>query len=112
MQTFKRSTTDKDLPSFGGLLNFDHLMSKIRLGEALSPILPSRNGWGKAKHFFDSFIAGAECLDDIDVLGLDAGLRRVLGGSTHHPKSLGNFLRAFSGEQLRRMNLALCRLAI
>ena len=112
MQTIKASTTDKDLTSFGGLLNFDHLMTKIGLEEALSPILPSRNGWDKAKHFFHSFIAGAECLDDIDVFGRDAGLRRVLGGSTYHPKSLGNFLRAFSGEQLRRMNLALCRLAI
>ena len=51
MQTIKASTTDKELTSFGGLLNFDHLMTKIRLEEVLSPILPSRNAWDEANIF-------------------------------------------------------------
>jgi hypothetical protein len=64
-------------------------------------MLPSRNGWDKAKPFFHSFIAGADCLDDTEVLGRDAGLCKILGGSTYHPKSLGNFLRSSRGRQPR-----------
>jgi hypothetical protein len=98
MQTIKALTINKALTSFGGLLNFDHLMTKIGLEVALLPILPSRNGWDTAKHFFHSFVAGADCLDDIDVLGRDSGLRKILRGSRYHPIFLGNFLQSFSGE--------------
>jgi hypothetical protein len=61
-------------------------------------------GGARPSIFSIVFFAGAECLGEIEFLGRDAGLRRVLGESMHHPKSLGNFLRTFSVELLRRMN--------
>jgi len=64
--------TDKSLSSFSGLKIFDDLISKFKIKNFVNPFLPKKernsgfHSWNKFYAILMGFIAGAECLDDID----------------------------------------------
>lgn len=53
------------------------------------------------------FQAGADCLDDMDRLAQDEGFKAVAGGKVYTAKADGDFLRAFSNENIFQLGRAL-----
>lgn len=106
----KIETTDKHLSSRGGL----HLFSNCWSGSAVAGKLALPNVRNSLKKFEDmalGFAADAQCLDDMANLAKDEGFRAVCHEKLYTPKYYGDYLRAFSHEDIEHNKKALARSA-
>jgi hypothetical protein len=100
----------KEFSSLGGLVLFDKLFSSLgprkKLGNFLpSNILKSRvSSFDKFKALVMGFVAGAECLDDMDDLAHDSVFRAVCSDKLSAPTTYGDYLRSFDPWQVRFIN--------
>ena len=105
----------KVLSATGGVLVFQSLLERSSEHITLSNFLPTAtSGNGHSRNKFDhlvySFLMGAECLDDCEVIGADHALRAVCR-RVYSAKALGDFLRSFSRLQCKELNRKLVDLA-
>ena len=111
----KVTNSSKALSAAGGLLIFKPLLERSFQHIALSRSLPfggpSRNhAQKKFHHLVYSFLMGADCLDDCEVLGDDHTLR-IVCPKVYSAKALGDFLRSFARVQCKELNRKLADLA-
>ena len=97
----KTEASDKSFSVHGGLLLCKDLLEKTGISSKLSSLLPStkRNifsGQRKFEALVLGLQAGNEHLDDWDKLNLDVGFEAV-ANRTYCSKSLGDYLRSFTG---------------
>lgn len=96
----------KTLSVFGGLRIHSKIIDKLDLKGRLEPILPSAKKrclgtpFDKLRAMLLGFIAGAECLDDMDAIGIDPGFK-ALNKHVHDSSQYGNFLRLFDEKQCK-----------
>ena len=109
---------NKELSSFAGLIIFKEIQEKLLPDFAFSkvsiPLLRNRisDGISKLRQLLFGFVAGADCLDDLDKLGKDCGFRAICGSKLYTARSLGNYLRSFSQMHCKELNLQLMRMAV
>ena len=112
MSVIKIESSDKAFSSYGGMILADQLFSSSRFETLIGEYLPSlksgsQRSFKKFNHLTMAFCAGADCIQDLNSLGLDPGFQLVCQGDTYTPKSYGDFLRQFSQHQAKEMNRAL-----
>ena len=105
----KIEATNKEFSQFGGLTLAKELVHKGQFIKKLSSTLPVlksgvKRSLAKAEQLILGFIAGAECLDDMDRFIKDPGVLQVFDKSAYTAKSHGNFLRSFSALQAKQLN--------
>lgn len=114
--SIKVTSNAKSLSSYSGLHLFSDLISKFEIKSALGQFLPRKErmrGFSSFQKFFAGilgFVAGAECLDDLDWLGQDPLFHEL----TNSPSSItvGNFLRSFSPRQVEQLRNQLPSIAL
>ena len=110
-------STNKELSAFAGLVIFKNLFSKAYPVETIPPgsLPPLKSGIEKSHNKFKQtlfgFLAGAECLEDLDRLNMDGGYRAAIEHDPYSSKSIGDFLRSYSTLELERSNLFLSETA-
>jgi hypothetical protein len=96
--------------SLGGLYLFDEMMNLLGLKKKVKDLLPvlkrerNSSSYDKLHALVMGFIAGADCLDDMEDLGEDAGFKAFCGGHVNAATVYGAFLRGFEPWQIRRLN--------
>lgn len=101
----------KTLSVLGGLMLHSKIMEKLELAKKLDGILPISkkrclgSNTDKFRAMVLGFIAGAECLDDMDVIGQDPGFQ-ALNKHVHDATQYGNFLRSFDERQCKELMYA------
>lgn len=108
----KIEASDKAFSAHGGMILFNSLMDKIGVRSLVERSLPSLvsgtgRSWDKFRGLLSGFYAGAECLDDMEVLSRDDGFNASNDDNTYTPKAYGDFLRCFSRPQIRELQGAL-----
>ncbi|MEK7854563.1 MAG: transposase, partial [Acidobacteriota bacterium] len=102
--------------SLGGLALFDEMIAATRLRDAVTGDLPKSrarplaSAFQKFRALLFGFVAGADCLDDMDKLAEDEGFAAV-AKSLSDSTTYGNFLRSFDLPMVRRLNSGLSDLA-
>lgn len=104
----KIEPTDKAFSCHGGLVLFTSLLNRLNvrgLVESSLPKLASCSGrsWDKFRGLLNGFYAGAECLDDMDVLARDSGFDAAMSEDVYSPKAWGDFLRDYSAMDIRSL---------
>ena len=105
--SFKITHNTKNLSSFSGLKVFYELFPKFEIQSLFGAFLPKKqrgrgfSSWNKFFALCMGFIAGAECLDDFDDLGLDPLFGKMTGSPS--AVTLGNFLRSFRLRQIEEL---------
>ena len=99
------ATTNKALSSKGGLVYFDSLVNQMGFEEGLREILPKegRDQIMKFKSLLYGMICGLDSLNDISFLRKDKLFSELTNGACAD-STLGDFLRAFSDEQVELLN--------
>lgn len=96
--------------SLGGLALVDEILSKTKLKSSISTMMPTSKrisadlSFNKFKTLLMGFVAGADCIDDMAHLALDAGFRAVSKDKVFIPNVYGSYLRSFEPWQVRRLN--------
>lgn len=105
----------KSLSSFSGLHLFTSLIGKFEWQQSLASLLPTKcrergySSWNKFYAGILGFIAGAECLDDFELIGQDPLIAKI--ATMPSPVTLGKFLRSFKIRQIEELRNLLPRLA-
>jgi hypothetical protein len=113
----KFKKTGKVLSSFGGIVIADKLYKNIGIAEEIVSYLPKQkrqrgtSGEEKFRAMVLSFIAGGECLEDIENFKNDEGFLKV-AKHVNAAQTYGDFLRGFDTEQIRNLNQALINIAL
>jgi thymidylate kinase len=105
----KIESTNKELSANAGLILFNSLFEKTKLGSCLADSVPTlKNGAArsirKLKQLVLGLAAGAECLDDFDKLAADKGFEAICDGHVYSSKACGDFLRDFSPVNCKALN--------
>jgi hypothetical protein len=109
-QAIKIESTDKSLSAYGGLVLGIEAFKTFNL-KGIAHLLPElSSGHCRSMNKFEAMMlgamAGAECLDDLEVLASDAAYEAVVS-KTYTAKSYGNFLRSFTDYQCKTLQHAL-----
>jgi hypothetical protein len=113
--SIKITSNAKTLSSYSGLHLFSNLISKFEIQSMLGSLLPQKQrdrGLKSFQKFFSgimAFIAGAECLDDLDALAQDPLFYELTDGPAS--TTMGKFLRLFSAKQIQDIRNQLPMLA-
>ena len=104
---------DPNLVSCGGLAPVAALAEQCRLGELLERHVTVRgtagaNASAKASSVIFGMVAGADSIDDLDLLR-HGGMRRLFR-EVRAPSTLGTFLRAFHFGHIRQLDAVAARL--
>jgi hypothetical protein len=114
----KIESTNKALSSLSSMIIFKELSDRIIpdrvFDEKHLPGLKSgiQGSIVKFRQLVYGFQAGAECLDDMDKLAFDAGIKAINDDKTYGSKSFGNFLRSFNLQHCKSLNTLLCQLSL
>ncbi|MCA2958602.1 MAG: IS1380 family transposase [Silvanigrellales bacterium] len=106
-------TTDKSLSALGGLVVAKKALGHLDLETKLAGLLPAQQSarrttsYGKFNALLFGFIAGAQCLDDVERLGADPAFLAAIGGKVNAAQTYGDFLRGFDEKSCRELNDAL-----
>ena len=108
----KIEKTDKALSSVGGLVIFKNLFDRLRAQVDFEAAIPSlkrnsSNNFNKFQNLIMAFIAGADCLDDVDRLSKDESFIEVNDGDVFTARSQGDLLRSFSPYNCKELNYSL-----
>ena len=107
--SIKAASTNKALSSLGGLFLYDSIYSKLAIDKTIESSLPSdkikvrSNSLNKFKAMVFGFIAGADCLDDMDSFRGDPAFESVLD-DINASNTYGDYLRKFTKSNCREMN--------
>lgn len=98
---------ERNLVSAGGLVPAMVLAEKVEFTELINDMvsLPVASVAAKTRTLVAGMLAGADCIDDLDVLR-SGGTQRVLEG-VRAPSTIGTFLRTFTHghvQQLRKVS--------
>jgi hypothetical protein len=94
---------DPNLVSAAGLVPALRLASSAGLHDLLDGLtVPSPNAAAKAVGVVGGMLAGADCIDDLDVLR-HGGMGRVFSG-VRAPSTLGTFLRSFTHGHVQQLD--------
>lgn len=109
----KLTSTDKVFSQFGGLYMAKKILEKFQIIHKLGNILPLlksgiRRNQVKSEQLILGFLAGADCLDDMDRLALDPGIQKIFQERSYTAKSHGNFLRSFSALEIKSLTHNMC----
>ncbi len=113
--SLKITHSAKTLSSFSGLHLFDDLFHKFEIQQLIAPYLPKKKrdrGLTCFEKLFTGilgFVAGVECIDDFDWMGLDPLFQELTGSPSSI--TIGKFLRAFSARQIQQIQNLLPTLA-
>lgn len=112
----KIARTDKDLSANAGLIIFKELLERVGLERMLEDCLPklrlgSAKSLRKFKQLVLAFQAGADCLDDLEKLGKDQAFKSICDGKVYSSKAFGDFLRAFSEFDCKKLNYSIIKMA-
>lgn len=117
MTSIRIEPTNKVLSSFGGMVLFEKMIEKLRLSKHISNFLPTSDyvpcgtSYAKFYQILMGFLAGAECLDDLDYLKTDKLIRSV-HERMYASNTEGEFLRSFSEAQVKELNHRLIELSL
>lgn len=108
-------STKKQFSALSGLYQFNKLYKSLNIDSLIVPALPllqcgAHRSQNKFEQLIYSFLAGAECLDDTEVIAKDA-IFDIICNKSYTAKSLGNFLRSFKHLQIKKLNQILTVLA-
>ena len=108
-------TTNKELSVNGGLLVFQEFQKSLSFGHLLETSLPQTkyvkdSSLIKFQNLVLGFVAGADCLDDMDRLNQDTAFKELCK-ETYAAKSYGDFLRAFDSLHCKNLSYRLIDLA-
>jgi hypothetical protein len=110
----KTDRTTQTLSAFGGLVALQRAIEHSQLESAVDAALPKgqrsarkTNPFEKFMAFFTTACCGAERIDDVEVMQNDPGIASFLSGKMVSAQAYGDFLRDFSSENIRKLNLAL-----
>jgi hypothetical protein len=111
----KTEATDNSFSSYGGLLLCRELLDKLQLAVSLAAQLPqTKRNIFSGEHKFENLVlgfqAGSDHLDDWDELNQDPGFAAVLKRK-YCSKSLGDYLRSFTGLALHELQGKLIELS-
>ena len=115
-QNIEFETTRKDLTHLSGLIFFQKLIRSISLDSVIGQILPINKrvrGQTNKEKFFTalySFIAGADCIEDLELFKLDT-LFCEITNSPCSSVTMGRFIRGFSTKTIQRLQNYLPKLA-
>ena len=114
LMSIKLQRSDKHFSSFGGLSVINSFINTRNFGGLIEPFVPSlRSGKVRSMNKFGDllrgFSAGAQCLEDMDVLSKDIGFRAACGGRSYCSKTFGDFLRGFDGSIFSEFSQVLSR---
>ena len=106
-----------DFSRLGGMELFQQMARGVGLQRRLKDLLPTgprlkSKSYRKFHALMMGFIAGADCLDDMNDLACDPGFVGFCHGKVHQATTYGDYLRSFERWQPRRLNLALRDLAL
>lgn len=105
--SIKITSNAKSLSSYSGLYLFISLCARFEIRHLFGALLPQKqrdrgfSSWNKFYALCMGFIAGAECLDDFDDLGLDPLVSKITGSPS--AVTLGKFLRSFRLRQIEEL---------
>lgn len=114
--TIEFESTRKDLTHLSGLVFFEKLIKSIGLDSFIGKLLPSgkwvRRQTPKQKFFtiLYSFIAGAECIEDIESLRLDSVFTEITADASS-AVTMGRFLRSITFKNYQKLQNYLPKLA-
>src|SRR5690554_3714645 len=106
--TIEFETTRKDLTHLSGLVFFQKLIKSTGLDSIIGQLLPNnkwQRGQSNKEKFFTalySFIAGADCIEDLEMLKLDPLFAEI----TNNPCSavtMGRFLKSFKQKTYEKL---------
>ena len=108
--TFRPVFDDPNLVSEAGLVPVLQLAESAGLYDLLDERLtvPSPRSTVKASSVIGGMLAGADCIDGMDLLR-HGGMRRLFGG-VRAPSTLGTFLRSFAYGHVRQLDAVNARL--
>lgn len=107
-----------EFSSLGGLHLFEQMLRTIGLKRRLKDLLPQMRrvsdttSYDKIEALILGFIAGADCLDDMEILRADKGFVGICGGNVNAATVYGDLLRDFEPWQIRRINEVLGDVAL
>lgn len=107
-----------DYTSLGGLSLFNAMMDELQLYSRLRDLLPGdeprkrQRAFAKIRSIVLGFVAGADCLSDMDFLQDDLGFVAACSGKATNSRRSGDFLREFEPWQARRFNEILSDVAL
>jgi len=113
--SIKITSNAKTLSSFSGLYLFRNLIDKFEIQRLFGSHVPNKKrdrGLTSFEKFYAgimAFIAGAECLDDLDTLAQDPLYSELTDGPAS--TTMGKFLRLFSVRQIQDIRNLLPALA-
>lgn len=114
--TIEFETTRKDLSHLSGLVFFEKLIKSIGLNTFIGTALPSGKwvrGQNNKEKFFTAlfaFIAGADCIEDIETLKSDSIFSEVASGPCS-AVTMGRFLKSVSFKTYQQLQNYLPKLA-
>jgi hypothetical protein len=116
-KTVVYEATDEDLTAAGGLGSIVDLFCESPQFESFRESLPERNSnfsYDTAQFgmtLLSSFWFDHECLDDTEEFREDSGVENKLDG-VPSPRSIGDWLRDFTADNIDKLNLFLTRQAL
>lgn len=103
----KTEGCDKKFSALGGIFTYDQLIKNMLLESKLVDMLPKNkiepsttSSFDKFKALCLGFVAGSDCLDDMEKLSCDMGFKEILG-HVNAAITYGDYLRDFSLLQIR-----------
>lgn len=113
--SIKITSNAKTLSSYSGLHLFSGLIEKFEIQSLIGPLMPKKKrdrgltGFEKFYAGILAFIAGAECLDDLDSLAHDPLFNELTLGPAS--TTMGKYLRLFEFKQIQGIRNKLPTLA-
>ena len=108
IKTIEFETTKKDLTHLSGLVFFQRLIKSISFDSTIGQILPKNKrvrGQTNKEKFFTalySFIAGADCIEDLEMLKHDPLFYEVANRPCSS-STMGRFLRSFNQKTIQKL---------
>ena len=106
----KLATTNHRLTGTAGLGTLIEAFHRSELARPFTEALPKRSSYRSRGSYclgltqVASFLAGHDCLDDLNEFRSDPSLERLFKGETVAPRTMGDFLRDFDEENFQRLN--------
>ena len=102
--------TNQRLTNIAGLGTVLELFSESLISQGFESCLPKRvnsrsiGSYGLALVQIASFIAGYDCLDDLEKLRIDPYFKALFKGKSVAPSTMGDFLRHFKDQHFSNLN--------
>ena len=111
--SIKYGIEKKKISSLGGNVLVKELNELISLRKIAGAGLPEnkrRSGYDKFLGLYYGFIDGAECLDDMSILGREELFSNLV--KTFNPTMYGKYLKSFDKTQTEQLRIGLCKQAV